>query len=171
MDDREPNELPSVLHERQHAEVKHESRDVRFRVILVGAVATCVAGALLQLAVFRFYGWQLEKRNAEAVTTFPLAPEPSSNLPPEPRLEPLERVERGSELDAGELYAPMEHQLHAYGETDDERFVHVPIEQAMKALAGKLAVRDQTDQKLHRDYGLVDSGEPNSGRLLREEPE
>ncbi len=63
-----------------------------------------------------------------------------------------------------------ESELHNYGPAERSGYVHIPIERAMQLIPEKLPVRkDQpSDDQLRRQNGLVDDGEPNSGRMFRE---
>jgi len=99
---------------------------------------------------------------------FPLAPEPSKTLPPEPRLEQLDRLKGVESSNAYERQLSKEEVLASYGPTEEKGFVHIPIEQAMHYLAGKLPARpEQADDQ--RASGLLDAGGPNSGRMFRTE--
>ena len=57
--------------------------------------------------------------------------------------------------------------LHRYGRADEDGFVYIPIDRAMKMLAKKLPARAAQDERPSRANGLVDGGEPNSGRLFK----
>src|SRR5262249_10890778 len=95
---------------------------------------------------------------------------PSPTLPAEPRLEEIDRSVEIPLREGPPTRAGHERRLHMYGSTPDAQFIHVPIEHAMELLAGKLPVREQSDEPHRKDHGLVGSGDPNSGRLLRKEP-
>ena len=59
--------------------------------------------------------------------------------------------------------------LNSYGPTDEEGFVHIPIERAME-YAGRPSCRSAravTTDRRGNDNGLVDAGESNSGRMFR----
>jgi hypothetical protein len=101
---------------------------------------------------------------------FPLAEHPSRQLPPQPRLEPLEPSDEERRAIMPPSVAVRQERLHSYGKTNEPGFVHVPIGRAIEQLAGKLAVRKQSDQRESADTGLLDAGESNSGRLFRKAP-
>ena len=64
--------------------------------------------------------------------------------------------------------AAKEKALHSYGSTADKGFVRVPIEQAMKAVAGTLPVAKESSQgRAAKGNGLLEAGESNSGRMFR----
>jgi hypothetical protein len=67
------------------------------------------------------------------------------------------------------MVAVREERLNRYGDTNEPGFVHVPIARAMEFLVGKLPIRKQTNKDRSADAGLLDAGEPNSGRRLRKE--
>ena len=97
---------------------------------------------------------------------FPLAASQNADLPPEPRLEQLDRK---ADIVTPDVYlreAAKERTLHSYGPTEDKAYIHVPIERAMKLVANKLPVRKEKEDRSKED-GLIDAGESNSGRMLR----
>jgi hypothetical protein len=63
--------------------------------------------------------------------------------------------------------AAQEKVLNSYGPTAEKGFVHIPIQQAIKATVGKLPVKRQTQGEAAKDRGLIDAGESNSGRMFR----
>ncbi len=150
----------------QNPSVRYEASDASFRWVVGVVIAAIVAAAIIHAGVFTFFrGYQ---RRVEAVdrSQSPLAPAPSPALPREPRLEQLDRL-----TDSGPISdsAP-EANLGRYGRTQDKDFVRVPIERALDHLVGKLPARDEPSaEQTRRAGGLVDAGEPNSGRLFRKE--
>jgi hypothetical protein len=83
----------------------------------------------------------------------------------------LEQLDRVAGLERSNVHVREESKeaiLRSLGPTADEGFVHVPIERAMALLADKMPVRPATpaDQQ-RREGGLVDGGEPNSGRAFK----
>lgn len=151
--------------------VHYETRDVRFRWVLYGAIAFSLLGIVMHVALYAYHQWQLDRHDRTSESTFPLAPSPSADLPPEPRLGPLEQLE-GEEIPRNfAWYESAQQQLHRYGNTSEKAYVHIPIEKAMEVLAGDLPVRENADDDSRRDNGLVDYGEPNAGRLFRKVPE
>ena len=98
---------------------------------------------------------------------YPLAPGFSRKLPPEPRLEQLDRLAGIDNADVAEKLAEKEKALDSYGPTEEKGFVHIPIQQAMKAVAGKLPMRKEPQGPTAADNGLLDAGQSNSGRIFR----
>ncbi len=157
--------------------VRYEPKDIYLgRILGVIVIALCVVGALY-FGVWRFFRSQERVQEEFKKSPYPLAPAPSTALPPEPRLEELDRLtpEEMEQLDLitsletagvnGQL-AAQEKALHEYGPSSEKDFVRIPIEQAMKALAGTLPVAKESSPGRDAN-GLVDAGQSNSGRMFR----
>ena len=138
--------------------------------MLYGAIALVCTGAALTVGVYFYYKASIGivSKNGQS---FPLAPHPLSELPAKPRLDPLEKLSTDVATRMYHRHDKMMEQLQSYGSTSDKDFVHVPIDRAIETLAGKLPVRKTSVKNSLQDNGLVDSGEPNSGRLFRKAPE
>lgn len=148
-----------------HPSVRHEPADISARWILVSLLIAGVFGAFLHVVVWGYFRGEEAYLNRIRASNYPLAPEPLTALPPEPRLEQLDRLQG---IETPNVYLREKRKLDRltrYGATDDADFVHIPIEQAIRILAAekKLPVRKQSET---RNRGLIDSGEPNSGRLF-----
>lgn len=155
----------------EHPCVRHERSDASFGWILGLLGAAVVVGALVHWTVWAFFKDYRDYQNEVKKSPYPLAPTPSSALPPEPRLEPLDRTSGIESSNVGLRQTVKLDRLSRYGPTDEKGFVHIPIGKAMDRLAGKLPARDrQPGGRSETANGLVDSGEPNSGRMLRKEP-
>jgi hypothetical protein len=129
-----------------------------------------VLGIAIYLAVWQFFIHYSDHLAEKGKSTFPLAPAPSAALPPEPRLEELDRLTGN---DASNVYARQkakEDALRRYGGTEETGYVHVPVAKAIDHFANRLPVRKQEADEPRHDLGLVDGGESNSGRLFRKEP-
>ncbi len=120
-------------HPEEHPEVRHEFSDVSFRWI-VGALMTAgVLGAVIHFAIGFFFEARKEALDVARRSPYPLAPRPSTALPPEPRLEQLDRMKQRTEpitLDKGQANLV---RLGSLGPTEDKDFVHIPIERALRA--------------------------------------
>src|SRR5262249_4444120 len=82
---------------------------------------------------------------------FPLATGPTASLPPEPRLEQLDRLSNSQQPTVqAQLRARIE-LLNRYGATADNQLIHIPIDRAMELLAGKLPARTEVS----RAYGVT----------------
>lgn len=151
-----------------HKNVRWEERDVSVLGFFLVGAAIGLFGAGLLLVV-RLMLWHEEQVLAQRKASgFPLVSQPSGQLPAEPKLEPINRLENVKSSDGFSRYLQQERQLHSYGETSDDGFVHVPIEQAMKIIVDKLPIRELQPSDA-RSHGLVNAGEANSGRMFREE--
>ncbi len=165
----------------EHPEVRYEEKDIRWGCILALIVTTCVIGAVMYFAVWRFY-WSQEAAEEKAKRSpYPMAPVPSTALPPEPRLEELDRGPGLGQRDRRQRMTPMttdeataadkqladeETQLNHYGPTAEKGFVHIPIEEAIKEVAGHLPV-DAKAAPGRDANGLLDAGQSNSGRMFQ----
>jgi hypothetical protein len=154
----------------EHPSVKHERSDASFRWIMVILVGAVVFAVVVEFAILGFFD-RLRASQAEIKKSpFPLATGPSDALPPEPRLEQVDRMPGVQTPDDYKRESANREVLNSYGKTADEGFVHVPIDWAMKYLVEekKLPARPEppADQR-RRSEGLVDAGEPNSGRLFK----
>jgi hypothetical protein len=153
----------------EHSSVRFEKSDASLPAILTIMGCAIVLAMLMHALLWVFftsYGRQLD---VARTSEFPLAPTPSTALPPEPRLEQLDRLKGDAVVDVYARQRDKEVALKSYGKTEEVGYVHIPIETAMQHFAGKLPVRKEQPAGPRRDLGLVDAGEPNSGRLLRKE--
>jgi hypothetical protein len=147
---------------------RYEPRDVRFRWVLVVAVLGCCIGAVIFGLVRGFYWAVLESRSDGQATAFAPRETPTSQLPPEPRLELLDRLEKTPASNVSKWERGEEKSLETYGSSDGKGFVRVPLQRAMQWLAdSRLQARKESDRPKFRDKGLVDAGESNSGRMFR----
>lgn len=153
----------------EHPSVHTEKTDASFSWIagiLAGAavLAVIIHGVILGF-FYEYRGYEADIKKSP----FPLAAKPSEELPPEPRLEPLDRLNKVESSNVYERQLSRETILKRYG-TREEGFVHIPIKQAMTLLDGKLPARQGPAVDERRGDGLVDSGESNSGRMFRGKP-
>jgi hypothetical protein len=169
-----PEHTPHPDGQPEHPEIRTEPTDVSFGWILAVLVAAGAIGLLIHLVVWRFFA-QYRDYQAEIKTSdYPLAPGPSTALPREPRLEQIDRAEGIQRPNVYLREATRERELSRYGRLEGETdFVHIPIDRAMTLLAGEGKLRARAEPgagERSRQDGLVDGGEPNSGRLLRGKP-
>jgi hypothetical protein len=155
----------------ERANVRRETRDVSMPWI-IGLLSGAICLALLTFyLVWLFFGSYTRYENTILRSPYPLAPVPSAKLPPEPRLDPLNLKEH---LESANVYAREKRNLeilNGVGTTSEKGYLHIPIERAMDLLAGKLPVAPQPPERLsRRANGLLFSGGPNSGRVLRQTP-
>jgi hypothetical protein len=157
----------------EHPSVRYEPSDAKFGWILGIIIVAIVLAVIIHLALWQFLVHKRAVEDEAKRSNFPLAPGTTTPLPARPRLEQIDRLEGAPGVNASEHEADNLRILNSYGPTSDEGFVRVPIDGAMKYLIEykKLPARPETpaDQR-RRSGGLVDAGEPNSGRLFKEAP-
>lgn len=148
----------------EHPDVRHEPTDANFRWILFILIGGTVVTAILIGLVTVLFNVTNNQLAESRKSPFPLAPTPKQPLPAEPRLEQLDRMSKNT---LPEVYRQQQANMEAlfsYGPGEEKGFVHIPIDKAMKLLANKLPAQSSTQQQ--RQNGLLDGGEPNSGRLF-----
>ena len=155
----------------EHPSVQTEKSDASFAgVLIILLAATGFAAIMFGVLLGVFYRWARQEADVKR-SPFPLAAQPSTTLPPEPRLEPLDRT---SGVESSNVYLRLEQKEEAlirYGPTAEEGYVHIPVGKAMDLLAGQLPARPARPAEAERRAnGLAGSGEPNSGRMFREGP-
>jgi hypothetical protein len=148
--------------------VRREPSDASLKWVLWILAAGILAAVLIHWGTWRLYGRFQERRAAERRPGHALSPGPDQPEPREPRLEQVDRM-AGRAPDAV-ADAAAESDASRYGPGDATGYVRVPIERAMDRLLGKAPVRSAPppDQS-RRAGGLLDAGEPNSGRAFRKE--
>ncbi len=151
----------------QHPTVLYDHTDANFRWIIGLVLGALVFAAVVHFVILRFYQSYANYEAEIKRSNYPLAPPADKTLPPEPRLEQVNRV---AGFEKGDVYLrekEKEDRLNSYGPAEDN-YVHIPIEKAMDQLAGKLpAAKPPAEGQARRQNGLVDAGESNSGRMFR----
>src|SRR5262249_23663709 len=115
----------------EHPSVRHEPTDVRFGPILYILLSTTGFAIVVLIALWWFFAGCRDYQARIKESPFPLAPTPSTALPPEPRLE---QIDRNAGVQRENVYvreASREDILRSYGPTDEEGFIHIPIDRAM----------------------------------------
>jgi hypothetical protein len=152
----------------EHPHVQFEHHDASFVGVALVLVGMMGVAAFLFCMVLWFYRSYERYQAAIKKSPFPLATQPLENLPRQPRLEQLDRLENTQRSDAYVREASKEEMLHSYG-TAEKGFVHIPIDRAMDLVANKLPAAKEQRGKQPKENGLVDSGTSNSGRMFRKE--
>jgi hypothetical protein len=155
----------------EHPSVLHERSDAAFRWIMGIGVASVVLAALILGVVWWFFRGYGDYQARIKRSPYPLASEPSSALPAEPHLEQLNRIRGIVSSNVYQRQADKEDVLNSYGPSAEKGYIHIPIERAMSLLEGKLPARQEAAEEGKRANGLIDAGEPNSGRLFRGTPQ
>jgi hypothetical protein len=157
-----PNGEPLV-----HEEVAYEPEDLRAKGILWVLIG--IAAMFAGVALVAWWFLNFNESVADRAAQFAQYTASAEELPGEPRLEPLDRSEATAASDVFAKQLALEHQLHSYGKTSDQGFVHIPIEQAMKFAIAEIPVRKESEPPA-KSFGLVGGGESNSGRMYAEGP-
>jgi hypothetical protein len=150
----------------EHPTIRRELTDVRFLPVFTVILGIVVLGAIIIYAT-----WIVLHGLEPGISSFAHSKRGTvdSTLPAEPRLEPLERLSGNESANAFDRQLAAERKLTSYGPTDEQGFVHIPIEQAIKLIVPKLPIRKTPAcQGAGMDDGLLDGGGPNSGRIYRE---
>ena len=150
-----------MANEETNAGVSYERKDIRLRLVLaLLGFAGCFV-ALVAVTIYWFYWAEEKSQRAAKGSTEALAP----LFPSEPRLEQIDKLAGVEKAEITQRLAAQEKILNSYGPTAEEGFVHIPIQQAIEAVADKLPVRKQPPGKAANN-----SGQSNSGRMIRGEP-
>jgi hypothetical protein len=158
----------------EHPSVRHEPSDANFGWIMVILSIALFVGLIAYLLLWGFLVDYRTYQDSIKKSPYPLAPNQSTALPPQPRLEELERATYSDAENVFRRQEVRETTLNEYGRTGEKNFVRIPIEQAMRSLAGKgLPARevpssDEWKEQKRRSSGLVNGGESSSGRMFRE---
>ncbi len=164
-------ETASLSHSDQplsHDEVRHEPAEIP----LAGVLVVLLAFAAVFVAVALVSDWVLvgnSEATGEAKQTATYTT-PSDARPPEPRLEPLD-YETAVAANVFKAQIEKEHTLNSYGATEEEAYVHIPIDEAMKLAVKSMPVQQGAEKLPEKSFGLVGGGEANSGRQYAEAPE
>jgi hypothetical protein len=148
----------------EHASVRYEHADIRLGCLLAVIAFGVLTVAITIFAIGKLYWFEAGAQEAEKRSAYPLVTSPTAALPPQPRLEELNRM---ADVDDDERLKGQLEALRSGGPAEEKGFVHVPIEKAIQAVAGNLPVRKHAAGFPADDSGLVDSGESNSGRMFR----
>jgi hypothetical protein len=155
----------------EHPSIRYERTDASFRGVVFVTLAVAVFGAVALAALLVFFRSYREYQANVKKSPFPLAPAPSTALPPRPRLEQLDRLGGVESANVYEREAAKLDVLNSYGSTTEDGFIHIPIDRAMEMLADKLPHREEpTNDQQKRSAGLIDAGASNSGQMLRGKP-
>src|SRR5262245_33789335 len=101
----------------EHSSVRHERTDANFRAILIILIGAMVFAAVVHFVIWVFFKGYAGYQARIKQSPFPLAPAPSTALPPEPRLEQLDRVAEVERPNVYERQAVREDRLNRYGTT------------------------------------------------------
>lgn len=152
----------------EHPKVHREVTDVRWGCLIALACVIPICAACVFFGIWTFFGYSERHEQSSKLSKYPLAPVPSSALPSEPRLEPLNRIAGNTAANDFDIQLAQEKQLTTFGPTTEKGFIHIPIQDAIKLVVPQLKVRKQLPEESHKDNGLRFGGGPNSGRVFEE---
>lgn len=152
---------------------RHEHQDVSVPGLLL---STGVLAATVVIAFFAaWWGFDyLSARDKDKLSAFPLAAQERGRLPPEPRLEEIDRLE-GKKVDVrpSELPTAQQRRLETYGWVDEKAgVVRIPISRAMKIIVDNNLLPARSDEARGRrpERERPRPSAANSGRALGREP-
>ena len=125
----------------EHPKVHREASDVRSGWIIAVASVVPVVTAIIFFVVWTFFKYIERQEQSIKFSNYPLAPVPSSALPKEPRLEPLNRIAGDTSANDFDRQLAQESQLTTFGSTSEKGFIHIPIQDAIKLVIPQLKVR------------------------------
>lgn len=124
-----------------NAGVRYERKDIRLRVLLALIVGAFCLTAALYYATWRLFWWREGFQGTSTESPYAAAARLTERLPREPRLEQVDLLTGAENARLSKGLAAQQQALHSYGSTTEKGFVQIPIEQAIKAVAGKLPAR------------------------------
>jgi hypothetical protein len=128
----------------EHPSVHHEPTDASFYWILGVVLGAGLLGVIIFLAILAYFNHCREALAVARKSRFPLTPSPTRSLPPEPRLEQLDRLAGVTSADILAIQRAKLERLNSLGPAEEKGFVHIPIDRAIKLLANKLPARTAT---------------------------
>jgi hypothetical protein len=155
-----------------HPTVDYERSDVNFRAIAIIVAVVLAIGIVVHAVVTKFFFDYRAHEEQVKRSPYPLAPGPSTDLPREPRLEQVERMAGSEAANVYEREKANLARLQAYGHTADDAYVQVPIDRAMQFLVDKNVLKSRSEpppEQRRRAGGLLDAGQPNAGRMFKED--
>jgi len=153
--------------EAKNAKVHFEPTDISLRGVLIVVVVAGLLMPLHQFCMMMFFQHEERSERVGHPAELPRTMDENGVLPVEPRLEQLDRLAGIATPDDGRQQMLAEATLNSYGSTQDKEFVHVPIHWAMEQVVSRLPVNVSKSHGPVSNRGLLDAGEPNSGRMFR----
>jgi hypothetical protein len=167
------DEIPPPNDSPVNPTVRYERSDVNARWVLIVLASMLAIGLVIELAISGFFHGYRDYQDRTKQSQFPLTPGPSRTaLPREPRLEQIDRLSGNDAGIDGERDSRDRETLNSYGAPSPEGYMHIPIDRAMQVLLEKKTLKSRPEPSVDerkRSEGLIDAGEPNSGRLFEGE--
>ena len=153
--------------------MRYEKTDASFRTILFIILGSMVVAAVTYVGVLFVLQQPARGTRRPKKSPFPLAPAPSTdpNAPPplpagEPRLEQIDRMAGNERPNVYERQESQEERLAHYGPTDEDDFVHIPIDQAMQYLLDNKQLPSRAEPPADRPW----RGRPGRWRRVQLRP-
>jgi hypothetical protein len=152
----------------ENPSVHYEPSDVNFRWLLILGIVALMLAPIIHGVVFWFFRSYENHEATAKESSFPLASSANQSLPPEPRLEQVDRLKREEKEYGRVAPAPTENALDSWT-TEDKHYARIPIDRAMKLLLerNKFRVRKGGTEEKQAEAGLVGGGASSSGRMFR----
>jgi hypothetical protein len=167
------DEIPPPNNGAVNPTVRYERSDVNARWVLIVLVGMLAIGVVIELAISGFFHGYRDYQDRTKQSQYPLSPSPSRTaLPREPRLEQIDRLSGNDAAIDRDRDSRDREILDSYGPSSRDGFVHIPIGRAMQLLSEKKTLKSRPEppaDERKRSEGLIDAGEPNSGRLFKGE--
>jgi hypothetical protein len=141
--------------------ISYERKDVSMRLVVALLVGAGCVVVLMLFAIWQLFWAEERRQRAAKGSTEALAP----LYPAEPRLEQIDKLAGVEKTDVVKRLAAQEKTLNSFGPTAEKGFAHIPIQQAIDAVAGKLPVRKQPEKGTSKRRPSGDGG-ANSGREI-----
>jgi hypothetical protein len=152
---------------------RHEKRDVNVPGLLISAGGLTAAVVIAFIVAWWTFDYLSARDKESKSSAFPLAAQERGRLPPEPRLEEIDRQEeKKGDMRPKELNAADERILEGYGWVDQKAGVaRIPIRRAMKIIVDINPMPTRTDgargRELERERQRPSAS--NSGRAFERE--
>jgi hypothetical protein len=169
--------MPEMTHpnsEPLNPSVHQEASDVNWRWILLAGGFFLVAAVVIHAVVW-WYFTSKERAQARAKKSpFPLAAGQPDTVPPEPRLEQIDRLKANEKTDVFERRGAGASGPSGYGTTAEKGYVRIPIDRAMENLLHNdkfkkyLEARQKERTETEKKDGRAEGGASSSGRKHQE---
>jgi hypothetical protein len=166
----------------EQPQVKYEKTDASFGAIVAIILGALVFAAFVHYVILLFF-FDIHKHEAQRKeSSHPQAPTAEQLFKTLPRQPVLEEVDRRAGIQSNDNYkrqVKRELRLDSYGTTEEQGFVHIPIDRAIELMGQEgqrlksrppptsAEEKKRYEEQRRRSGGLVDYGESNSGRMFR----